>query len=102
VEAAAGRVDATTLEVEAVLGHGGMGIVYRAFDTQLSRTVALKMLVAGRYARPGERERFLREAAAAAGLRHPNIVPVYDVGENDGRAYFTMEFLEGGSMAQQL
>jgi serine/threonine-protein kinase len=79
-----------------------MGIVYRAFDTQLSRTAALKMLVAGRYARPGERERFLREAAAAAGLRHPDIVPVYDVGENDGRAYFTMEFLEGGSLAQQL
>ena len=72
-------------EVEGVLGHGGMGIVYRALDTRLHRTVALKMLLAGAYARPGERERFLREAEAAAGLRHPNIVQVYDVG-NHGRA----------------
>ena len=89
-------------EVEAVLGHGGMGVVYRALDTRLNRTVALKMLLAGPYARPGERQRFLREAAAAAGLHHPNIVHVYDVGEHDGRSYFTMEFLEGGSLSQQL
>ncbi len=88
--------------VEAVLGHGGMGIVYRALDTRLHRTVALKMLLAGAYVRPGERERFLREAEAAAGLRHPNIVQVYDIGEHDGRPYFTMELLEGGSLAQQL
>jgi WD40 repeat protein len=89
-------------EVEAVLGHGGMGIVYRAVDTRLKRTVALKMLLAGPYARPGERERFLREAEAAAGLSHPNVVQVYDVGDHVGRPYFTMEFLEGGSLAQQL
>ena len=76
-----------------------MGIVYRALDTRLHRTVALKMLLAGPYARPGERERFLREAEAAAGLRHPNIVQVYDVGDHDGRPYFTMEFVEGGSLA---
>ena len=89
-------------QVEAVLGHGGMGIVYRALDTRLHRSVALKMLLAGRYARPGERERFLREAEAAAGLRHPNIVQVYDVGDHGGRPYFIMEFVEGGSLAQQL
>ena len=89
-------------EVEEVLGHGGMGVVYRARDSRLHRPVALKMLLAGAYARPGERERLLREAAAAAGLRHPNIVQVYDVGDHDGRPYFTMEFLEGGSLAQQL
>ncbi len=89
-------------EVQAVLGHGGMGIVYRALDTRLHRPVAVKMLLTGAYARTGERERFLREAAAAAGLRHPNIVQVYDVGQHDGRPYFTMEFLEGGSLAQQL
>ena len=88
-------------EVAAVLGHGGMGIVYRALDTRLNRTVALKMLLGGAIA-PGERERFLREAEAAAGLRHPNIVQVYDVGEHDGRPYFTMEFLDRGSLAQQL
>ena len=89
-------------QVQGVLGHGGMGIVYRALDTRLQRTVALKMLLAGAYARPAERERFLREGEAAAGLRHPNIVQVFDVGEHDGRPYFTMEFLEGGSLAQQL
>ena len=89
-------------EVEAVLGHGGMGIVYRALDTRLRRTVALKMLLAGPYVRPGERERFLREAAATAGLRHPNIVQVFDVGNHDGRPYFIMEFVEGGTLAQQL
>ena len=89
-------------EVGAVLGHGGMGVVYRALDTRLHRTVALKMLLAGSYIRPGQRERFLREAAAAAGLRHPNIVQVFDVGNHAGRPYFTMEFVEGGSLAQQL
>jgi hypothetical protein len=89
-------------KVEGVFGHGGMGIVYRALDTRLHRTVALKMLLAGSYVRHGERERFLREVEAAAGLRHPNIVQVYDVGNHDGRPYFTMEFVEGGNLAQQL
>jgi serine/threonine-protein kinase len=84
------------------LGRGGMGVVYRAWHQRLNRPVALKMLLAGPYARPEERERFLREAQAVAGLRHPNIVPVYDVGESDGRPYFTMELVEGGSLAQTL
>jgi WD40 repeat protein len=84
------------------LGRGGMGVVYRAWHVRLNRPVALKMLLAGPYARPEERERFLREAQAVAGLRHPNIVPVYDVGDCDGRPYFTMELVEGGSLAQTL
>ena len=92
----------TGYDVQALLGHGGMGVVYKARDLRLNRPVAIKMLLAGAYARPEERERFLREAEAAAGLRHPNIVPVYDVGDHDGRPYFTMEFVEGGSLAQQL
>ena len=78
-----------------------MGVVYRARHLRLNRPVALKMLLAGPYARPEERERFQREAEAVAGLRHPNIVQVYDVGDLDGRPYFTMEFVEGGSLAEQ-
>ena len=92
----------TGYDVQALLGHGGMGVVYKAWDLRLKRPVAFKMLLAGAYARPEERERFLREAEAAAGLRHPNIVAVYDVGDHEGRPYFTMEFVEGGSLAQQL
>ena len=84
------------------LGRGGMGVVYRAWDRRLNRPVALKMLLAGSYARPQDRERFRREAEAEAGLRHPNIVQVYDVGTLDGRPYFIMEFVEGGSLAQRL
>ena len=89
-------------EVQEVLGHGGMGVVYKAWHLRLNRAVALKMLLAGPYARPEELERFLREAEAVAGLRHANIVQVYDVGDLDGRPYFTMEFVEGGSLAQKL
>jgi serine/threonine-protein kinase len=89
-------------EVEAVLGRGGMGIVFRARHLRLNRPVALKMALAGAYAEPHERERFQREAEAEAGLRHPHIVQVHDVGEHDGRPYFTMELVEGGSLAQRL
>jgi serine/threonine-protein kinase len=89
-------------EVEAVLGRGGMGIVYKARDLRLNRPVALKMLLAGAYAGPEERQRFLREAEAVASLRHPNIVQVYGAGDHERRPYFTMEYVEGGSLAQLL
>ena len=89
-------------EVEAVLGHGGMGVVFRARHLRLGRLVALKMTLAGSYAGPHERERFRREAEAIAALRHANIVQVYDVGDWAGRPYFTMELIEGGSLAQRL
>src|SRR3954454_24041893 len=82
-------------EVIGVLGRGGVGVVYRAVHLKLHRTVALKMLLAGAFATRAERQRFAREAELVAGLRHPNVVQVYDVGEFDGRAYFTMEFVEG-------
>jgi eukaryotic-like serine/threonine-protein kinase len=89
-------------EVEEVLGRGGMGIVFRARHLKLNRLVALKMVLAGAYAGPHERERFQREAEAEAGLRHPNIVQIHDIGDVDGRPYFTMELVDGGSLAQKL
>jgi tetratricopeptide (TPR) repeat protein len=92
----------TGYRVESILGRGGMGIVFRAWHYRLNRPVALKMMLAGAYAGPSERERFQREAEAAAGLRHPNIVQVHDVGEANGRPYFTMELVDGGSLAQTL
>jgi serine/threonine-protein kinase len=89
-------------EVLEVLGRGGMGVVYKAWNRRLQRPVAVKMLLAGAYAQPEELERFLREAETVAGLRHANIVQVHEAGEVDGRPYFTMEFIEGGSLAHKL
>ncbi len=89
-------------EVEAVLGQGGMGIVFRARQLRLNRLVALKMALAGAYAGPKERERFQREAEAVAALRHANIVQIYDVGDADGQPYFTMELVDGDCLARKL
>lgn len=89
-------------EVDEVLGHGGMGIVFRARHLRLNRRVALKMGLAGAFAGSLERDRFQREAEAVAKLGHPNVVQIYDVGDADGRPYFTMEFVEAGSLAQKL
>jgi serine/threonine-protein kinase len=89
-------------EIESVLGHGGMGVVYRAWHLRLNRPVALKMMLAGPCALPEELERFLREAQAVAALRHPNIVQVHDIGDVEGRPYFTMELVEGGNLAAQI
>jgi eukaryotic-like serine/threonine-protein kinase len=89
-------------EVEGVLGHGGMGVVFRARHVRLGRLVALKMALAGSYSARHEWERIQREAEAVAALRHANVVQVYDVGNWTGKPYFTMELLEGGSLAQRL
>src|SRR5262249_50143002 len=89
-------------ELEGVLGHGGVGVVYRARHLRLNRAGALKMLLAGPFAGPEERDRFRREAEAVAGLRHPNIVQVHDCGESDGRPFFTMEYVEGGTLSRKL
>ena len=77
-------------EVLAELGHGGMGVVYKAKHLKLRRHVALKMLLAGPYASRSELHRFIHEAEAIASLQHPHIVQVHDIGDLDGRPYFTM------------
>jgi len=89
-------------DVQSILGFGGMGVVYTARHLKLNRIVALKMLLAGPYASPKEVARFVRESQAVACLQHPNIVQVYDVGDLAGRPYFTMELVEGGSLAEEL
>ncbi len=86
-------------ELQDELGRGGMGTVYRAGQPSLARAVALKMLPGGVFARPSFLARFQREALAAARLRHPGIAVVHEAGEVDGIAYYTMELLEGGSLA---
>jgi tRNA A-37 threonylcarbamoyl transferase component Bud32 len=89
-------------EVEAILGRGGMGIVFRARQVRLNRTVAIKMMLADTYASQQERDRFQREAEAVAGLPHPNIVQIYEVNDSDGHTYFSMEYVEGGTLADRL
>src|SRR4051812_32097548 len=88
--------------IESVAGRGGMGVVYRAQHMHLGRTVALKLLNPELAASEEFRERFIREARAAAELEHPNIVPVYDAGEVEGRLYLAMKFIEGTDLAQLL
>ncbi|WP_145258606.1 serine/threonine-protein kinase [Planctomycetes bacterium Pan216] len=81
------------------VGRGGMGVVYRARDLRLQRIVALKMILSGEYASDRERSRFRTEAQAAAQLEHPNIVHVHEVVELDGHACLSLEFIDGGSLA---
>jgi eukaryotic-like serine/threonine-protein kinase len=80
----------------------GMGVVYEARHLKLNRLIALKMILTGRLADAQEVERFRTEAGAAARLRHPNIVAVHEVGEADGRPFFSMELIEGRTLAQRL
>ena len=80
-------------EVLGLLGAGGMGEVYRARDTRLDRTIAIKVLPAELSADPNRRTRFAREARAVAALSHPHICTLYDVGEHDGSTFLVMELL---------
>ena len=97
VASAANRSPESRYRIEEEIGRGGMGIVFRAWDRLLERPVALKKL-----SLPAERERFRREARAAAGLQHPHLVTVYDYWETGTDAYLAMELVEGPTLAQEL
>jgi serine/threonine protein kinase/Tfp pilus assembly protein PilF len=92
----------TGYEILGVLGRGGMGIVYRAVQVRLKRLVALKMLQADDKAEPQQHERFRAEAEAVARLQHPHIIQIYEIGEQAGRPYLALEYVDGGSLAERL
>ncbi len=89
-------------EILGVLGHGGMGVVYKAREVALDRLVALKVVTAGAHASPEQLDRFRGEARAEARLRHPHIVQVHAVGEHQGFPYLSLEYMDGGNLAQRI
>ena len=89
-------------DIVSELGHGGMGVVYKAWQFSLRRMVALKMIRSGRAASVREIERFRTEAMAVARLHHANLVSIFEIGDHCGLPYFVMEFMDGGTLAQRM
>jgi WD40 repeat protein len=101
-ETAARSVNIPGYELLGELGRGGMGVVYMARHIKLNRIVALKMILAGGHAAQGELTRFRIEAEAIARLQHPNIVQVYEISEHEGKPFFSLEYVVGGSLDRKL
>src|SRR6266699_6069871 len=89
-------------EIQSPLGAGGMGEVYRALDTRLDRTVAVKILPSHLSSNPEAKQRFEREARTISSLNHPHICVLHDVGSQDGVDFLVMEYLEGETLADRL
>src|SRR5450631_3304103 len=85
-------------KIESKLGAGGMGVVYRATDTHLGRSVALKVLPPALLKDPSRRKRFVQEAKTASSLNHPNIITIYDINAADGIDFISMEFVSGRTL----
>ncbi len=100
--AAKARPEIPGYEILEELGRGGMGVVYKARQIGLNRLVALKMILAGSAADDRDRARFKTEAEAIARLSHPNIVQIFEVGEHQGSGWFSLEFVDGGSLSDRL
>ncbi|MGD9634294.1 MAG: serine/threonine-protein kinase [Pirellulales bacterium] len=94
--------DLPDYELQEELGRGGMGIVYRAWQPSLRRNVAVKLILRGTLASTDEQARFQAEAAAAGRLQHPHIVPIYEVASHNGQCYFSMQLVEGTTLAERL
>ena len=94
--------DVAGYRIEHLLGRGGMGTVYRAFDVRLGRPVALKLLTPGASGSDGAPERLLHESRLAARLDHPNVIPIYEAGQRDGRLFIAMRYVAGGDLKELL
>src|SRR6185437_8470303 len=84
------------------IGAGGMGAVYKAYDNKLQRIVALKLLPSEYVSQEDRRRRFFQEARAASALNHPHILTIYEVGEDEGKPYIAMEYVEGQTLRQKI